>query len=91
LAVSQGYTFFHVNNSSKICNSDEEIISSFSPREFQVLKYLADGHPNSAISEFLHISTKTVSTYKNRIYKKIGVSNIAELISFCRTNRIVDA
>ena len=91
LAVSQGYTFFHINNSSKIFSSDDQIISSFSPREFQVIKYLADGHPNSAISEFLHISTKTVSTYKARVYKKIGVSNIAELISFCRTNRITNA
>ena len=71
-------------------SSDEEIISSFSPREFQVIKYLADGYSNCDISEFLHISNKTVSTYKNRIYRKLGVNNIAELIAFCRSNKIID-
>ncbi len=90
LAVSQGYTFFHVNDEGDPPNSDEEIIASFSPREFQVMKYLADGYCNSDISEFLHISGKTVSTYKYRVYKKIGVSNLADMISFCRSNRIID-
>ena len=90
IAVSQGYTFFHTNQSGQAISSDEEIISSFSPREFQVLKYLADGYSNCDISEFLHISNKTVSTYKNRIYRKLGINNIAELIAFCRTNKIVD-
>jgi DNA-binding NarL/FixJ family response regulator len=90
IAVSQGYTFFHTNQSGQELSSDEEIISSFSPREFQVLKYLADGYSNCDISEFLHISNKTVSTYKNRIYRKLGVNNIAELIAFCRNNKVVD-
>lgn len=90
IAVSQGYTFFHTNQSGQALSTDEEIISSFSPREFQVLKYLADGYGNCDISEFLHISNKTVSTYKNRIYRKLGVNNIAELISFCRHNKVVD-
>jgi two-component system response regulator EvgA len=54
------------------------------------MKYLADGYCNSDISEFLHISGKTVSTYKYRVYKKIGVSNLADMISFCRSNKIID-
>jgi two-component system response regulator FimZ (fimbrial Z protein)/two-component system response regulator EvgA len=91
LAVSQGYTFFQTAQDGKAPDSDEEKISSFSPREFQVLKYLASGFSNSDISEFLHISSKTVSTYKHRLYKKIGVKNIADLIAFCKMNKITDA
>ena len=90
LAVAQGYTFFHIQNFNRASSAAEEVIASFSPREFQVMKYLADGHANTAISEFLHISNKTVSTYKHRVYKKIGVNNIADLIAFCRANQIVD-
>ena len=90
LAVAQGYTFFHIQHFNRSLNPAEEVIASFSPREFQVLKYLADGHANNAISEFLHISNKTVSTYKHRVYKKIGVNNIADLIAFCKANQIVD-
>lgn len=90
LAVSQGYTFFQTTHDGKSPDSDEEKISSFSPREFQVLKYLASGFGNNDISEFLHISSKTVSTYKHRLYKKIGVNNIADLIAFCKINKITD-
>ncbi len=90
LAVSQGYTFFQTAQDGKAADTDEEKISSFSPREFQVLKYLASGFSNSDISEFLHISNKTVSTYKHRLYKKIGVKNIADLIAFCKINKITD-
>ena len=90
LAVSQGYTFFHTEEDGSPPNGDLEKISSFSPREFQILKYLAYGHPNADISKFLHISNKTVSTYKTRVYKKLGVKNIADLISFCKSNKIVD-
>ena len=32
IAVSQGYTFFHTNQSGQALSTDEEIISSFSPR-----------------------------------------------------------
>lgn len=90
LAVSQGYTFFQTARDGKAPDTDEEKISSFSPREFQVLKYLASGFSNNHISEFLHISNKTVSTYKHRLYKKIGVKNIADLIAFCKINKITD-
>jgi two-component system response regulator FimZ (fimbrial Z protein)/two-component system response regulator EvgA len=89
LAVSQGYTFFHAQN-GKTPIEDEDKISSFSAREFQILKYLANGASNNAISEILHISNKTVATYKKRIYTKIGIDNIADLISFCRCYKIID-
>lgn len=89
LAVSQGYTFFHAQN-GKAPIEDEDKIASFSAREFQILKYLANGTSNNAISEMLHISNKTVATYKKRIYTKLGINNIADLISFCRSYKIID-
>jgi two-component system response regulator EvgA len=90
IAVSQGYTFFTANTSQMSPKSDEEKLSKISDREFQVLKFLGKGFSNSQISEHLHISNKTVATYKSRLYEKLAVNNIADLISFCRQNKVCD-
>ena len=81
IAVSQGYTFFTANTTQMSPKSDEEKLSKISDREFQVLKFLGKGFSNSQISEHLHIS---------RLYEKLAVNNIADLISFCRQNKVCD-
>jgi two-component system response regulator FimZ (fimbrial Z protein)/two-component system response regulator EvgA len=54
------------------------------------MKYLGKGNSNQHISDLLHISNKTVATYKTRIFEKLGISNIADLIMFCRNNHIIE-
>lgn len=88
IAVSQGYSFFHSEHEQVQELADDEILSNFSVREFQILKYLSDGYRNHQISDTLHISAKTVATYKQRIFRKTSSKNIAELIAFCRTHNI---
>lgn len=50
-----------------------------SPREMQVTIMVTSGHSLQAISEKLHLSPKTVSTYRSRLFEKLGVSNDVEL------------
>ncbi|MGA1770931.1 MAG: LuxR C-terminal-related transcriptional regulator [Flavobacteriaceae bacterium] len=50
-----------------------------SPREMEVLKLLIEGHKNVTIAANLKLSTKTINTYKMRLYKKLQVANAAEL------------
>ncbi len=90
LAVSQGYTFFSIAPNGMDSISDNEKLDLISDREFQVLKFLGKGMGNHEISKQLHISNKTVATYKSRLYEKIGVNNIADLMNFCRHNKICE-
>jgi two-component system response regulator FimZ (fimbrial Z protein)/two-component system response regulator EvgA len=46
---------------------------------------------NQQISDILHISNKTVATYKTRVFDKLGINNIADLILFCRMNNIIES
>lgn len=58
-----------------------------SKREFQVLNLINQGNRNFDIAIALRISVKTVSTYKNRIYEKLGLGtdwNIIRLIDKAR-------
>jgi two-component system response regulator FimZ (fimbrial Z protein)/two-component system response regulator EvgA len=90
VAVSQGYSFFSITPNGLPDTCDNTKLNSISDREFQVLKFLGKGFGNHEISQHLHISNKTVATYKSRLYDKIGVNNIADLINFCKQNKVCD-
>jgi DNA-binding NarL/FixJ family response regulator len=53
-----------------------------SDRERQALALLARGHSNRDIAERLHLSVKTIETYRARIYAKLGIRSRAEIVSF---------
>ena len=52
-----------------------------STREIEVLKLILSGKKNKEIAEELEINEKTVSTYKTRLFKKLNVTNLVELIN----------
>lgn len=52
---------------------------ALSERELQVMIMLMDGQKVNAISDKLALSPKTVSTYRHRLYTKLGVHNDMEL------------
>ncbi len=55
---------------------------ALSERELQVFLRLAAGESVSEIAEGLHLSVKTISTYRTRLLEKLGVSSNAELASY---------
>lgn len=46
-----------------------------SQRETQVMLMVTSGQSSQAIAEKLHLSPKTVSTYRTRLFAKLGVEN----------------
>lgn len=59
--------------------SGQWMFEKFSERERTVLTFLRNGVPLIEIAKLLAIKPSTVSTYKNRIYSKLGVVNQREL------------
>ncbi len=51
-----------------------------SPREIEVMNLITKGLPLIKIAEILHLQLTTVSTYKTRIFEKVGVKNVIALI-----------
>ncbi|QXP77740.1 MULTISPECIES: response regulator transcription factor [Winogradskyella] len=60
--------------------SRSRMFKKLSTREVEVLKLLSIGRKNKEIAEELDINEKTVSTYKSRLFKKLNVTNIVDLI-----------
>lgn len=61
-------------------------IDSLSNREFEIAKLLINGFGNLEISNKLDIQMSTVSTYKNRIFDKLSVSNVVALSELFKEN-----
>lgn len=58
----------------------ETVLSVLTNREVEILKLIAEGHPNRSIAKMLHISTRTVDTHRSNILKKLTVKTNAELV-----------
>lgn len=55
---------------------------ALSVRELAVLKLIAAGKGPSDIGDLLHLSPKTVSTYRSRILEKMGLASNADLTRY---------
>ncbi len=61
---------------------EKEPHETLSDREYQVMRLLAAGKTVTEIAAELSLSAKTVSTYRARILKKLGLRNTAEIIRY---------
>ncbi|UWZ84564.1 response regulator [Occallatibacter riparius] len=61
-----------------------------SDREHEVLRMIAAGIPLTEIAARLHVSVKTVSTYRTRILEKMKMKSNAQLIRYAITNDLVE-
>ena len=68
---------------------DIEGVKKLSAREFQCMMMIVHGQGTQEISEVLELSPKTVSTYRHRLYEKIGVENDVELTHFAIRNALI--
>jgi len=53
-----------------------------SDREFEIMRLLASGKRVSEIAEQLHLSLKTVSTYRARVLQKLNLRTTAEIMRY---------
>ncbi|CAG4991452.1 Response regulator UvrY [Dyadobacter sp. CECT 9275] len=71
-------------NINRLINPKEfmpDPVVTLSPRETDVMNLLKEGLGTAKIAEKLNLQLSTVSTYKARIFEKLGVKNIVELIT----------
>jgi DNA-binding NarL/FixJ family response regulator len=57
-------------------------LESLSKRERDILQHIVDGKNNRETAELLHISIKTVETYRSRMMHKLGIKDVTELVKF---------
>jgi DNA-binding NarL/FixJ family response regulator len=55
-------------------------IDHLSDREFETFRLIGQGYKASQIASQLHLSVKTIETYRSRIKEKLGIANAAQLL-----------
>jgi DNA-binding NarL/FixJ family response regulator len=63
---------------------------SLSNRELEVLRLIAAGRALKEVAAELHLSEKTVSTYRLRVSKKMNLSTNVELTRYALQHKLVD-
>lgn len=57
-------------------------IDSLSKREREVLQLVVDGYSSTKIGALLHLSPKTIDSYRSRLMHKLQVNQLAGLVRF---------
>jgi two-component system invasion response regulator UvrY len=71
-------------------DADQPLHGELSQREFQIFCKLAAGAAVSKIADELHLSVKTVSTYRSRVLEKMGMKSNADLTYYAIKNGLIN-
>lgn len=71
--------------------SEDSPLSTLSPRERQIIVMVVNGQSSTAIGEALHLSPKTVATYRSRLMAKLGVTDVPGLVRLAVRYKLVDS
>jgi DNA-binding NarL/FixJ family response regulator len=66
----------------RLAEGDEGPLGRLSPRERQVLQLVVEGKSSKEIASTIHLSPKTVETYRSRLMEKLGIHDVPSLVKF---------
>lgn len=69
----------------------DDPLAALSPRERQIIVMVVKGKSSTAIGQELHLSPKTVDTYRSRLMAKLGVSDVPSLVRWAIRAGLIDA
>ena len=69
--------------------SDAERGNTLSPRERQILVMVASGKSSAAIGDELHLSPKTVDTYRSRLMAKLELPDVPALVRWAIREQLI--
>ena len=93
--VAEGGTYISAALASQLAarlksQSKESLDDLLSDREFSVFCAIAEGKPLSQIAEELHLSAKTITTYRARVLSKLGMHSNTEMVRFALDHGLIE-
>lgn len=64
--------------------ADENPLSSLTPRELEILRWVAEAKSNWAVGQIVGCSEETVKKHLQRVYRKLGVENRMAAVGYLR-------
>ena len=66
-----------------------EITPEFTEREREIIRLCSEGLQSKQIADSLKISSRTVDTHKNNIFKKLGINSSMEMVQYAFKRGII--
>lgn len=70
-------------------NDSNELGTKITDRDMEILQLLANGYSTFEIADSIHLSPKTVDTYRSRLIAKTGTKNTVDLIIYAIKNNLI--
>lgn len=83
------FNIFTNNHQNQTMNT-EEIISSITTRELEILNLISQEKSGKDISEMLDISVNTVETHRKNLMKKLNVKSSVGLVIFAAKHNLIE-
>lgn len=81
LHAGQRYLSSRLSTAARAADEDDPL-ERLSARELQVLKLVVEGNTSNEVAAQLHLSPKSVDTYRSRLMTKLDVHHLPELVKF---------
>jgi PAS domain S-box-containing protein len=66
--------------------AERQAIESLTANERSIIRLIADGMSNAEVGELMHLSPRTVETYRARLMEKLHLEDLAALVKFAIRN-----
>ena len=95
MKILSGGRYVSASLAEKLVASLDESVNKpphelLSDREYEVMRMIAAGVPLTEIGEKLHVSVKTISSYRARIMEKMQMKSNADLTRYAMTHSMID-
>jgi DNA-binding NarL/FixJ family response regulator len=93
LAVHKAYFCPQVSETllRDYASKPDQLRDAITARERTIVQLVAEGHSSKAIAKTLDISLKTVETHRNKVMRKLDLSNSAALVRYAVRNGLIEA
>jgi DNA-binding NarL/FixJ family response regulator len=75
-----------VRNKGRRLVAERQAIESLTSNERSIIRLIADGKSNTAVAKLLHLSPRTIETYRARLMQKLQVEGLVALVKFAIRN-----
>lgn len=66
-----------------------EPLDVLSDRELEFMILIARGNKDKVLAEKFHLTTKTINSYRGKIFKKLGIKNVVDLMHLALHYRLI--
>ncbi len=64
--------------------------SPLTPREREIVQYLAEGKSNKDVAALLRVSVKTIETHRANLMNKLGLHSVSDMVRYAIRNKFIE-